>query len=579
MSWSRRFAIPVAALVAAAVVRWRHRAYFALLVVVGTIIGVGAWPYDDPSVYGRVFKAFANNTSAGLALRNTARVAPVIVLGLAGLLAAGVGALATVTATRMRWKAPPWPSPELAGGVLVGLLAFAALAPVWSVGFLSTGVSRPEDVPAYWDEAAAALDREGNDTRVLEIPGADFAAYRWGNAIEPVTPGLTDRPFVAREVLPYGEPGSVNLLVALDHRIQEGTFEPSTLAAYARLINVGTVVLRSDLATERFDTPRPRMLWQLLTDPLAPGVRAPQGFGEPVPNPPPPELPILDELELRTPESAADPPPVALFPVEDPVPIVHAAPSDQPVVLSGDGDGIVDAIGAGLLDGRQLVFELASLDAPELARELRAGADLVLTDTNRKRSERWFSRVRDNTGATERADETQGDREDGDFRLDVFPGAGNATRTVVEQHGGRVDATDSLGPADRPARAFDHDLRTAWRFGGDVDEQRLVLRPRDPVTVDHVTLVQPQTIEHRRWITRAELRIDDGEPITVDLGPESRTPAGQVVAFPEQRVRRNRDRTARDQPAGRRLRPCHERRIAGEPGRVRRGAPRRRAGA
>ncbi len=87
------YAIPIAALGAAAIIRWRHRAYFVLLVIVGTVVSVGAWPYDNPSPYGGVFKTFAD-TAAGLALRNTPRAVPLIVLGLAGLLAAGVAALA-----------------------------------------------------------------------------------------------------------------------------------------------------------------------------------------------------------------------------------------------------------------------------------------------------------------------------------------------------------------------------------------------------------------------------------------------------------------------------------------------------
>ena len=33
-------------------VRWRHRAFFVLLVVVGVVIAVGAYPYDDPSPLG-----------------------------------------------------------------------------------------------------------------------------------------------------------------------------------------------------------------------------------------------------------------------------------------------------------------------------------------------------------------------------------------------------------------------------------------------------------------------------------------------------------------------------------------------
>ncbi len=194
------FAIPVLALTAAAVLRWRYRAHFAALVVVGTVIGVGAWPYNDPSPYGSVFKTFANDSSIGLAFRNTARVAPVIVLGLAGLLAAAVSALATWRPSP-RWHLPRGATPTriaVVSGIVVVLVAFAALSPVWKIGFMSEGVSRPETLPAYWTDAAAALDAQSHNTRILEIPGADFAGYRWGNAIEPVTPGLTDRPYVAR---------------------------------------------------------------------------------------------------------------------------------------------------------------------------------------------------------------------------------------------------------------------------------------------------------------------------------------------------------------------------------------------
>jgi hypothetical protein len=34
------------------VVRWRHRAYFVLLVVVGLVLSVGANPFNNPSPLG-----------------------------------------------------------------------------------------------------------------------------------------------------------------------------------------------------------------------------------------------------------------------------------------------------------------------------------------------------------------------------------------------------------------------------------------------------------------------------------------------------------------------------------------------
>ena len=40
-------------------VRWRHRAFFVALLLVGVVIAVGAHPYDSPTPLGAVFKAFA----------------------------------------------------------------------------------------------------------------------------------------------------------------------------------------------------------------------------------------------------------------------------------------------------------------------------------------------------------------------------------------------------------------------------------------------------------------------------------------------------------------------------------------
>jgi arabinofuranan 3-O-arabinosyltransferase len=515
------FAIPVLALAGAGVIRWRHRAYFVLLVVVGTVIGVGAFPYSDSTPYGALFKIFANDTSAGLALRNTPRVVPLIVLGLAGLLGAGV----TAFSDRRQ---------QFVSAIVIGALVLVAFLPVWKLGYLSGSVARGGDIPDYWKQAAAALDRGGDSTRVLEIPGSSFAAYRWGNTIEPVTPGLTDRPYAAREVLPAGTPASVNLLDALDHRLQEGTFEPASLAPFARLTDVGTVVLRSDLQYERFDTPRPRLLWSWLTDPLAPGLQAPEEFGRVVPNRASARLPMLDNVELRIPANAHEPPPVALFDVDGARPIVHAAPSRQPVLMSGDGEGIVDAAAAGLIDGNQLVLQSAALDDRTLARVLRGDADLVLTDSNRRRSQHYFSRIRDDTGYTERAGEVAPHGDDV-FRLEPLPGTGDSARTVVEQHGGQVGATDYAVTADRPALAFDGDPRTAWRVGRRAVGDRIVMTPGHPVVTDRITLAQLPGVG--RSIAEVRLHFDGGDTLDVPLGPDSRSPAGQTVTFPHRTVR------------------------------------------
>src|SRR5215213_6173044 len=86
------YGIPILAVLSAAVVRWRHRAYFIIVAFVGVIIAVGAHPYDSPTPVGGVFKELATTSTAAFALRSTGRATPLVVLGVAVLLAAGVNA-------------------------------------------------------------------------------------------------------------------------------------------------------------------------------------------------------------------------------------------------------------------------------------------------------------------------------------------------------------------------------------------------------------------------------------------------------------------------------------------------------
>ena len=500
------YAVPVLALAAAALLRWTHRTFFVALVVVGTVVAVGSWPHADPSPYGRLWRTFTEETSAGLALRNSPRVVPVIVLGLAGLLAAAVGAV--------RWSR--W---RVGSAGAVGLLGVAALLPVWQDGYLTERLTRPEDLPAYWEEVAAALDAEGGGTRVLEIPGSSFAAYQWGTTTDPVTPNLIERPYLAREVLPDGGPATANLLAALDRRIQLGTFEAAGLAPLARLLGVGTVAVRADLERSgRFETPEVEQLWAALTGGSATGLDEPVGFGPPGGSGDDPTLPS-----------------VGLFGVVDPVPIVHTAPVDGPVVLGGDAEGLVDAAAAGLVDGRAMVLLGTSLPQASLDRALDEGADLVLTDSHRRRAETWFYSIRDNRGATERVGETQPDPTGYDFRLPTFPGAGDDTRTVAEHLGATVVATAAGGPErpeDRAIHGADGDPATAWRVGGpDPRGESITIVPDEPREVRSVRLVQPRS-PTGRVLSRVAVRVPGRDPVVVDLGPASFTAEGQLVELP-----------------------------------------------
>ncbi|MFN8028574.1 MAG: alpha-(1-_3)-arabinofuranosyltransferase family protein [Acidimicrobiia bacterium] len=536
------FAVPVLALLAAACVRWRHRSYFVVITVIGVAVAVGAYPFEDPSPLGGLFKSFAESSSFGLALRSTSRAVPLVVMGLSVLLGVGVNAVARA-----------WPGRTVASGPLRGfaitgpllacalvVLAIANQPALWNGSYSTKALERDEDIPQYWTDAIKAADAGSHQTRILEVPGADFAAYRWGQTIDPVTPGLTDRPYVARELVPWGSPASADLVNAYDRRMQEGVLSPDAVAPVARLISAGVILYRADLQTDRFGLVRATEAWNVLTNPLAPGLAQPQGFGDSLG--PPLSLAQVDEIQLAESADQQTPPPVSLFTVDDAPNIVRAQSSAAPVVVSGDGEGVVDLAAIGLVQNGNPIFYSASDAADAAALRAKAGAAqsvLVVTDTNRKRARRWGS-LSLNLGYTERAGETPLLKDENDAPLELFPDQKPDAQTTTETPGVQVAAThygqgNVYEPMYRPVYGIDGNVHTAWvvgEFGKPIGEQWQV-RVDDAVTTDHVNLVQPLGAGNDRYLTRVELTFDGKDAVTVDLGPESRTEAGQTIGFPQ----------------------------------------------
>src|SRR5581483_8027680 len=108
------------------------------------------------------------------------------------------------------------PRVGIGAAVLVGVLAVLSLPPAWQGDYVAPNLQRPEDLPSYWLATAKTLDAAGDATRVLELPGSDFSAYRWGNTVDPILPGLMKRPWEERELVPFGSQASADLLLALD---------------------------------------------------------------------------------------------------------------------------------------------------------------------------------------------------------------------------------------------------------------------------------------------------------------------------------------------------------------------------
>ncbi len=349
------YAVPVLGLIGLAAARWRGRAFAAASVVLGTAIATGAHPWGQGPPLARLIEAFLG-TERGLAMRSLPRAVPLVALGLAMGAGAGIAALARRPRNGRRLG--------LAAAALVSLGALAAMAPLWGGDAVHDNLTFDE-VPDYRREAIAAAGASGDATRLLELPGADFAAYRWGMTVDPVTPGLTDRPTAARELVPLGSAPSADLLGAFDLALQERTLDPRAVAPIARLLRAGDLLVRNDAENERFDTARPRVLDELLA--AAGGLGPGRAFGPPAR--PDPTLPaqLRDERWFLSELGRPDPASLLLVPVSEPVGIVSAAAAGDEVLVAGDGAGLVDLAAAGLLSGDELIRYSGSLDPSQLA--------------------------------------------------------------------------------------------------------------------------------------------------------------------------------------------------------------------
>ena len=106
----------------------------------------------------------------------------------------------------------------------------------WRVARPAAAVDRPdgrqEPRPRRGHPRLLEAGRRATSTAAATTPGSsrcravDFASYRWGTTVDPITPGLMDRPYVARELIPYGSPPSADLLNAFDRQMQESVLDP-----------------------------------------------------------------------------------------------------------------------------------------------------------------------------------------------------------------------------------------------------------------------------------------------------------------------------------------------------------------
>lgn len=520
-------------------VTFPRRATAALLLLIGLAISVGAAPLGSSTAYGSIFDWFASDTTVGLAMRSTPRAAPLVILAMAF----GLGASSEYLRGRLRDRVRStrqdtrWDLLVPAGAI--GLL-MVQLFPWFTADSLTPSLLRDEALPAYEVELADWLDETRDPDgggRVYELPASDFANYRWGGTVDPALPGILDRPYLARELVPQGGAGTADLLNAIERRLPEGWFEPESLAIVAQRFGVDTIVTRNDLEHERYGLVQPGQLWTDITSALGdPDHAGPLITDQTL-------FPVLDQPTATGLDAAQDFPAVAAFDLT-PTPPVTSVSAASPIVLAGSGDGIVDMAGAGLLDPeRPLLYAgtLADLAANGSFEPELIGDDpwWVISDTNRKQSRHWAT-VSANLGPLETAEAIQIDNDPRDAQLDIF--SDNTDWKTIGVHRGEVSAVRASYyghrvaqiPEDAPRFAIDGDPTTAWRAGVFAGIADLVWEVdlREPSSATTITILQPTTGITSRFITEIRVTLDDETSFDVVLNESSRQLPGQEVALP-----------------------------------------------
>ena len=478
----------------------------SLMLLVGVVLSVGAHPTDSPSP---LWSYFADNpkSAISLALRSSSRAVPLIALALAiglGIFVIKASNYLSQRSPRLRHLAIP----------VVFLFICLNVPALFGGRYIDPAISRPQELPTAWTQAAQLLDQRfdaGHTGSVLILPGIESAAYRWGYPVDPILPGITKKPLITRDWLPLGSAPFMDLLYALDDSFQNGTADANSIAPIARLLGADTVMVVNSYQYERFGVQRPERSAELLAS--APGLQPIGDFGEPSIN-----LAEGDEANDLSDFPPTALPEISLYEVSDAT--TGARITNNPIVVSADGSGMVDLAAAGLIDGKSSILASAALDETSLREAVLNAPEVIVTDSNRKRAHHWRS-SQEVWGATEGTSALVDSFDAFDNRLPVFPlGADHIeTQSIAENNSGITLTATTYGallsylPEYRPANANDGNVDTSWSVGWGINPIGQILTYRGNIgrEIDHLELVPAQFSTEQRQIVSMSVSVN-GSP-------------------------------------------------------------------
>ena len=431
--------------------RWRYGPFLLLLAVVGVLIMMAGFPDGTPlrSAMEWVYR----NVFVLRFMRTTQKAAPLVAVGMAGLLGLGAqqawGRLRALEPSRVRAAARIG-----APAALAALIVLAAL-PLVRGQALDTQL-RWKRIPAAWTSAGRGLDHElPPNTRALVLPGSIFAFYRWGGTVDAILPRLTDRPVAVRYETPYSDLHAVDLLTTVDSLVQQRRLVPGQLPPLLRLMGVGAVVTGADDDITRSGALDPA---------AAAGELGTQGLGRPSRVYGPAQSYPPASGDIGTPAVL---PQVRRYDVPAGRGIVHVDPLGPATVVDGGAGALADMAAFGSLPSRSPILYAGDLSTGALQQQAARGADVVVSDSNRRRPFLpAFSQQ--NLGATL---STTDPIDQNSALINPFPQHGTDTQTVSALLGARylrapAESGSLQFPEHGPLAAFDEQLATSWVADG-----------------------------------------------------------------------------------------------------------------
>jgi arabinofuranan 3-O-arabinosyltransferase len=424
----------------------RYAPFFLMVLLVGAAIEVAGFPDGTPS--RGAMEWIYRNVELLRFMRTTQKAAPLVAIGIAGLL--GLAAQFAWTRLASAREHVREVGRLALAAALAGSIALAALP-------LVRGTAVEEQltwkrIPSAWAEVGSDLDRGLRpNTRALVLPGQIFAYYNWGGTIDAILPRLTDRPVAVRYETPYSNPRATDLLWTVDRMVAQGRLVPGQLLPLLRLMGVGSVVTGSDDDVTRSGAVEPSAAAVTLA---GQGLSRPQRRYGPTRAVPPPRGEFAPAPRL---------PQVRRYDIARGRGIVGVAPAGPATIVDGGAGGLAATAAFGELPERRPILYAADLSAHELRRSAAQGAEVVVTDSNRRR--RFIPEFgRQNLGPTLRETEPL----DQNFALiDPFPERGSDSQTVATLEGARYLRAPYEGgllefPEHAPIAAFDGDPATTW---------------------------------------------------------------------------------------------------------------------